>query len=113
MPSRLESPHKVYILYAFWFKTDGGKQRYDQYMQEVLPLIDEAGGQKLKSLVPERTLVGDACDFDADIMYFIEFPMWDAYKAFANSSEYHSIAYMLHEAVEKSLIVKCERPKYL
>jgi len=74
----------------------------------ALPLIEEAGGQKLRSLVPVRALVGE---FDADLMYFIEFPSWSAYRGFANSSAYHKIAYKLRDAVEKSLVIRCERPQ--
>ena len=100
--------NKIYMLNAFWFKPDGGEERYNDYMKDALPLIEEAGGQKLRSLVPVRALVGE---FDADLMYFIEFPSWSAYRGFANSSAYHKIAYKLRDAVEKSLVIRCERPQ--
>jgi len=100
-------PTKIYMLNAFWFKEDGGEALYKEYMLEALPLIHDAGGKKLRSVVPVRTLVGE---FDADLVYFVEFPSWDAYKGFANSSAYHKIAYKLREAVEKTLVVRCERP---
>ena len=98
---------KIYMLNAFWFKEDGGEALYKEYMQEALPLIHDVGGKKLRSVVPVRTLVGE---FDADLVYFIEFPSWEAYKGFANSAPYHKIAYKLREAVDKSLVVRCERP---
>jgi len=95
------------MLHAYWFKPDGGEKLYYEFMNDVLPLIEEAGGQKLRSVAPERALVGE---FDADLMYFVEYPSWDAYRGFANSSEYHKVAYKLREAVEKSLLVRCARP---
>lgn len=99
---------KIYMLNAFWFKPDGGRELYKEYMKDALPLIEEAGGKKLRSVVPERALVGE---FDADLMYFVEFPSWGSYRGYANSPEYHKIAYKLREAVEKSLLVRCARPE--
>ena len=96
------------MLHAYWFKPNGGKDAYDQFMKEVLPLIEKAGGQKLRSVVPERALVGE---FDADLMYFVEYPSWAAYRGFANSSQYHKVAYKLRDAVDKSLLVRCARPE--
>jgi len=99
---------KVYMLNAFWFKPDGGFERYKDYMSDVLPMIEEAGGQKLKSLIPTRSLVGE---FDADLMYFVEFPSWAAYRSFANSASYHKVAYKLRDAVDKSMLIRCDRPE--
>jgi len=104
----MNDPEKVYMLNAFWFKLNGGRELYDEYMKEALPLIQEAGGKKLRSVIPERALVGE---FDADLMYFIEFPSWGAYRSYANSPQYHKIAYKLREAVEKSLLIRCVRPE--
>ena len=99
---------KIYMLHAYWFKADGGEALYKQYMKEALPLIEEAGGIKLRSVVPERALVGE---FDADLLYFLEFPSWGAYKGYANSAQYHKIAYKLRDSVEKSIVVKCRKPE--
>ena len=100
-------PRKIYMLHAYWFKPEGGKELYKEFMSEALPLIDQAGGKKLRSVVPERALQGE---FDADLMYFVEFPSWENYRGYANSSDYHKIAYKLQEAVDKSLLVRCARP---
>jgi len=100
-------PEKVYMLHALWFKPDGGKERYQAYMKEALPLLEEQGGQKLRSVNPVRALEGE---FDADLVYFVEYPTWEAYRAFANSAAHHRIAFKKKEAVEKSLLIRCERP---
>ena len=99
-------PNKIYMLNALWFKP-GGAQKFDEYLKQLTPLINACGGKKLRSMVPTRALIGE---FDADLLFFIEYPSWQAFKEFANSAGYHKLAYMREEAVEKSLLVRCDRP---
>lgn len=106
--SRSEKKSSIYMLNAMWFKADGGEQRYREYMQAVGPLMRRAGGRKLKSFVTDREIVGE---FDADLIFFVEYPDWQAYKSFANSAEHHRIAYLREEALEKSILVRCTRPE--
>lgn len=96
------------MMNAIWFKTDGGEERYRQYLKAVTPLIKGVGGRRLKSFVPDRELIGE---FDADLVFFVEYPDWDAFKRFANSPEYHQVAYIREEAAEKSLLIRCVRPE--
>ena len=96
------------MLNAVWFKPDGGDALYRKYLRAVRPLIKQVGGRKLKSLVPDRAVVGE---FDADLIFFVEYPNWDAYKAFANSSEYHKIAHLRNESVQNSLLIRCTQPQ--
>ena len=49
-------------------------------------------------------------EFDADLLFFIEYPSWQAYKNFANSAEYHKLAYMREEALDKQILIRCGRP---
>ncbi|MFT6408957.1 MAG: hypothetical protein ACJAQ6_002379, partial [Arenicella sp.] len=74
----------IYMLNAVWFKPDGGEQLYREYMKVVAPLIRRVSGRKLKSFVTDREVIGE---FDADLLFFVEYPDWQAYKAYANSSE--------------------------
>ena len=97
----------IYMLNAVWVKPDGGHELYRKYMRAVTPLIKKVGGRKLKSFVPDRAVIGE---FDADLVFFIEYPSWDAYREFANGAEYHKIAYLREESVEKSLLIRCMRP---
>jgi uncharacterized protein (DUF1330 family) len=97
----------VYMLYAVWFKTGGGERRYREYLNAVGPLIRKVGGRKLKSLVVDRELIGE---FDADLIYFVEYPDWQAYKDFANSADHHKVAYLREEALDKTIVLRCKRP---
>jgi len=99
---------KIYMLNALWFKKNGGHQRYRDYIKAASPLIKSVGGRRLKSFVADRAVIGD---FDADLVFFVEYPDWQAFKNYANSSAYHKIAYLREEAVDKSLLIRCVRPE--
>ncbi len=106
--SKREQDTSIYMLNAVWFKADGGEEQYRQYLKEIGPLIKRVGGRKLKSFVTDRVLIGE---FDADLMFFVEYPDWQAFKDFANSSDHHKVAYLKEEALEKSILVRCTRPE--
>ncbi len=95
------------MLNALWFKPDGGEQLYKEYLDLAIPMIEAVGGRKLKSFVPDRAIIGE---FDADLVFFIEYPSWQAFRTFANSAEYHAIAYKREEAITNSLLIRCGRP---
>ena len=96
------------MLNALWFKPDGGDAQYRKYLRAALPLIKQVGGRKLKSFVTDRAVIGE---FDADLVFFIEYPNWDAFKEFANGPEYHKIAFLRENALEKSILIRCVRPQ--
>ena len=98
---------RVFMLHAMWFKPEDGLEQYNEYLKLAVPMIEEVGGRKLRSLEPDRALVGE---FDADLVFFVEYPSWEAYKKFVNSAEHHKIAYMRESAVDKMILVKCHRP---
>lgn len=98
----------IYMLNALWFKAEGGEQRYREYMRAVGPLMRSVGGRKLKSFVSDREIIGE---FDADLIFFVEYPDWQAFKDFANHPDHHKAAYLREEALEKSILVRCVRPE--
>ncbi|GAA6138831.1 hypothetical protein NBRC116583_25780 [Arenicella sp. 4NH20-0111] len=99
---------RVYMLNVLWFREDGGEERFQDYWKLAFPMIESVGGRKLKSFEPQRALEGD---FDADLIFFVEYPNFEAFKKFANSPEHHNLAFMKKEAVENSLLVRCARPE--
>ena len=98
---------KAFMMNAVWFKGRQGESRYRDYLRKMSPLIKKVGGRKLKSFVPERSLIGE---LDADLIFFLEYPSWQAFKQFANSPEYHKIAYIREEALDKQILIRCGRP---
>ncbi len=105
--TKRQKNNNIYMLNAVWFNPDGGEQRYMEYMKAAGPLIRRVGGRKLRSFVTDRELIGE---FDPDLVFFIEYPDWQAFKDFANSADHHKIAYLREEALDKSILVRCNRP---
>lgn len=103
----MKKDNRVFIMHSIWYKP-GGASKYREYLQKALPMVEAADGRKLRSLEPERALVGD---FDADLVFFIEFPSWELYKKFVTSAEHRKLAYLRESAVDKMVIVKCARPR--
>jgi len=67
------SDEKVFMLNALWFKEDGGSETYEEYIKLASPFIAAVGGKKLDAFQPERAIIGE---FDADLVFFIEYPNW-------------------------------------
>lgn len=103
----MKTSKKAYVMHALWFKPEGGEDKYFEYYRAIAPLLKEVGARKLKSMAPEREIIGS---FDADLIYFVEFPSWDAFKEFANSSENHRVAHLREEALADSIMISCSRP---
>ena len=66
-----EEDKRIYMLNALWFKPQGGRERYDEYLRAAAPLVKKYGGRKLPSYVPEEALLGE---FDADLLFVVEWP---------------------------------------
>ena len=98
---------RVFMFHAMWFKPDGGAETYQKYLRKAIPMVESVGGRKLRSLEPERALIGE---FDADLMFFVEYPSWEAYKRFVSSPEHHKIAYLREGALDNMILLKCNRP---
>ncbi|MEM7359187.1 MAG: DUF1330 domain-containing protein [Pseudomonadota bacterium] len=102
------SDESIYMLNALWFKKDGGKELYQQYLDAALPFINAVGGRKLDSYVPDRNVIGE---FDADLVFFIEYPSWEAFKEFMWNPDYRSDVVPLREnAITNSLLIRCVKP---
>lgn len=96
---------KVYMLNALWFKPDGGQAKYQEYGEAVAPFVAKHGGRKLKeTFVPEQALIGE---FDADMIFFVEWPSWEAFQKFASDPEFQPVSKIREEAISKSLLIRC------
>ncbi len=100
------SDQPIVMLNALWFKKDGGRELYAKYLAAAKPYIEAVGGEKMQSYAPDRALIGE---FDADLVFFVKYPSWDAFKQFAFGEEYQQNAVPLREAaIEKSLLIRCQ-----
>jgi uncharacterized protein (DUF1330 family) len=96
----------IYMLNALWFDPDGGSERYKEYLKAAAPIVARFGGKKLESYLPEQALIGE---FDADLLFVVEWPSWETFQAFINDSEFQATRQLREEAITKSLLIRCRR----
>lgn len=95
----------VYMLNALWFKPDGGMEKYVEYARAVQPFLEKYGGRKLKeTFVPDLAVIGE---FDADMIFFVEWPSWEVFQQFAADPEFQEVSKIREAALEKSLLIRC------
>lgn len=104
MPEQATS-ERIAMLNVLWFKGDRGQQRYAEYVKAARPFIEAVGGQIMEAFSPNRVLIGE---FDADLVFFVEYPNWAAFKQFSQDTGYREKALPIREqAIEKSLLIRC------
>lgn len=100
------SEQKVYMLNALWFKPDGGAEKYLEYMQAASPLVAKYGAKAIPSpLKPQQPIIGE---FDADLVFFVEWSSIEVFQQFASDPDYQKIRHLREEALTKSLLVPCQ-----
>lgn len=98
---------KIYMFNALWFKPDGGREKYKEYLKATAPILARYGGRPITpSLKPDMGLIGE---FDADLIFVVEYPSWETFKTFTQDPEYQAKALPLREAaITKSLLIRCQ-----
>lgn len=99
---------KIYMLNALWFKKDGGARKYAEYAVAAGPFVAEVGGKLVESYAPELAVIGE---WDPDMFFVVEYPSWDAFTKLRQSAGYLKIVHLREEALEKSLLIRCQRAK--
>jgi uncharacterized protein (DUF1330 family) len=97
---------KIYMLNALWFKPQGGSAKYREYMKAAAPYLRAAGGKIHSALyTPQKAVIGE---FDANLIFFVEYPNQAAFLSMAQDPGYLANAYPLREAaISKSLLIQC------
>ena len=99
----------IYMLNALWFKKDGGKEKYLEYARAVVPLIKGTGGEVTENYAPEEMLIGE---WDPDVFFVVMYPSQAVFDSMTNSSAFDDIKHLREEALEKSLLVRCNPMKW-
>lgn len=94
------------MLNALWFRKDGGAERYAEYAAAAAPVVARLGGTFVDGYAPDLALIGE---FDPDVLFFVEWPSWDAFTAIGSDPEYLSIGHLREEALDRSLLIRCRR----
>ena len=104
---KMNDNNSIYMLNALWFKPDGVHNKYKEYMKSVSPLLKKYGGRVHSDLyVPQAAIIGE---FDADMIFFIEWPDWPTFMNFANDPDYESIRQLREDAITNSLLIRCAK----
>lgn len=94
----------ILMFNALWFKPDGGAAQYREYMREAFPIVTRHGGKKATGGVPDKALIGT---FDADLIFFVEWPSWAAFEAFLADPDYERVRDLREQALRDSLLIRC------
>ena len=97
---------KPFLMFnALWFKPEGGWEGYRRYMELAAPLLKEYSARASKAGRPGRAILGS---FDADLVFFVEYPDWNTFLAFTGVPRYRAIMAHREEALTRSLLIPCE-----
>lgn len=96
----------IYMLNVLWFKAEGGKDSYRQYLREVQPVVVKHGGRKLDTYTPDLEIIGQ---LDADVIFFVEWPSWEAFQDFIHDEDFVAVRHLREEALENSLLIRCRK----
>ena len=96
----------ILMFNALWFKPEGGWEQYKIYMEKVKPLLEKYEGRVKDGGIPSKSVIGD---FDADLIFLVEYPSWHAFIEFTQDPEYADVRPHREEAIVKSLLIRCDK----
>ena len=97
---------QLYMLNVLWFKQEGGAEKYQEYLRAAGPYVAKHGGKSDGAYVPNANIIGE---FDADLVFFVEWPNLTAFTEFIQDPGYQAISHLRTEAIRDSLLVRCKR----
>ena len=65
-------------------KPEGGRARHQQHLRLAGPITPRYGGRVVAGGEPRRAVIGE---FDADMLFFGEYPDWAAFQAMIAAPE--------------------------
>lgn len=94
------------MLNVLWFKPDGGEKKYTEYLKAAGPFVAKYGGKSDGRYVPEANVIGE---FDADLIFFVEWPNQKAFSNFLQDPGYQAVSHLRTEAIRDSLLIRCRK----
>jgi uncharacterized protein (DUF1330 family) len=88
----------VTMLNLLSFKPEGGRERYAEYGEAVLPLLEKAGGRLVFQGTSSPVVLGEE---SWDLVLLVEYPTRAAFLEMIQSPEYQEIAHLRTEALAK------------
>ena len=105
-PAKSAKDERFFMLNVLWFKPDGGAEKYDEYLEAAGPFVAKHGGKSTGAYVPEHNIIGE---FDADLVFFVEWTDPKAFAAFIQDPGYRAVSHLRGEAIRDSLLIRCKR----
>jgi len=96
----------VTMLNLLSFKPDGGRERYMEYGEAVLPLLEKAGGRLVFQGAAAPVVLGED---SWDLVLLVEYPTRSAFLQMIQSPEYQAIAHLRTEALAKGELHPLDR----
>jgi uncharacterized protein (DUF1330 family) len=102
--AQAQSPDESFHMFnALWFKADGGAAKYTEYLQAAGPFVAKHGGKSDASYLPEQAIIGE---FDADLVFLVEWPNTEAFTSMIQDPGYQAISHLRDEAIDNSLLIR-------
>ncbi|MFT7472624.1 MAG: hypothetical protein ACI8XU_002526 [Kiritimatiellia bacterium] len=95
-----------FMFNALWFKDEGGAAKYAEYLQAAGPFVAKHGGKSDASYSPAQALIGE---FDADLVFLIEWPNFAAFTGLISDPGYQAISHLREEAIRDSLLIRFDK----
>ena len=97
---------RFFMLNVLWFKPDGGADKYHEYLRAAGPFVAKHGGKSDGAYVPEANIIGK---FDADLVFFVEWPNQKAFTEFIQDPGYRAVSHLREQAIRDSLLIHCKK----
>jgi len=95
-----------FMFNALWFNEEGGAAKYAEYLQAAGPFVAKHGGKTDASYSPAQALIGE---FDADLVFLIEWPNFAAFTSLIQDPGYQAISHLRTEAIRDSLLIRFDK----
>ncbi len=103
---KCSNDERFFMLNVLWFKPDGGVKKYNEYLRAAGPFVLKHGGKSDGAYVPEANIIGK---FDADLVFFVEWPNQKAFEEFLQDPGYRAVRHLREEAIRDSLLIRCKK----
>jgi uncharacterized protein (DUF1330 family) len=105
--ARADDGTPVVMLNLLAFRSDGGRERYEEYGAAVAPLLEKAGGRIVFLGEPSPALLGEG---SWDLVVLVEYPSRQAFLDMIGSAEYQAIGHLRTEALARGELHPLDTP---
>ena len=102
----MDNNKPFYMLNALWFKPEGGTEKYRKYLEAAGPITQKYKARPSAPMAPVESLIGE---FDADLVFFVEWPSFEVFQQFVKDPDCQKISHLREEAITKSLLIRCRK----